>query len=336
MKQIKKKNYRFAKIDYIEKRDKPVRVYDFTIPTSHSFYSNGFISHNTMLAIQAIAGGQKKYNGKIMVAFLDSEQSTTTVRMSNLGVRYPKIRPFTDMTVESVFKALHTICIYKESKDMLDLPSVVVWDSIANTVTNKEKETDDPNTVTGWKARLLSSLIPKIVPKLGTYNICFIAINQFRDKLQIGNFAPPKDMNFLRAGKNLPGGWAIKFNAMQLLDMKVVKELNIENDGVDGIACNVVCVKNKLFSPNIDIEILGDFVRGFSDFWTSYSFLANNKRIDKAGAYVHLINRPSNNFYRKNAEILYKTDAVFKESFDELLDSTLKTEFIDKNNPEID
>ena len=71
--------------------------------------------------------------------------------------------------------------------------------------------------------------------------------------------------------------------------------------------------KNKLFSPNIDIEILGDFVRGFSDFWTSYSFLANNKRIDKAGAYVHLINRPSNNFYRKNAEILYKTDAIFKE-----------------------
>jgi RecA/RadA recombinase len=304
----------------------------FAVGNFHSIVGNPGCGKST-LGIQALAGAQKQYKGQLLAGFLDSEQATTTVRMANLGVTWPKMKPIVDVTIEDVFKFIGSLCLYNEKTG---LPGIVVWDSIANTITMKDKEIDDPNSTTGWKARLLSALIPKTIPRLGAHNICFIAINQYRDKLKMGNFTPPKDMQFSRADKSMPGGWAIKYNAMQLIDMKVNKTLTLEDDGLQGIQAELVCVKNKIFSPNIEINILGDFVKGFNDFWTSYSFLAEHNRIAKAGSYVHLINRPKMNFYRKNAETMYKTDPDFKEAFDEAVDDTLKTELIDKNNPNID
>ena len=60
----------------------------------------------------------------------------STDRLAQLGVRYPKIRPYTDITVEKVFKFVEALCSYKENNPQyLDYPSVIVWDSLANTLT---------------------------------------------------------------------------------------------------------------------------------------------------------------------------------------------------------
>jgi len=56
-------------------------------------------SGKSMIAIQAIGASQKKFKGNCLAAYLDSEEATTTIRMANLGVRYPKLKPYTDMTV---------------------------------------------------------------------------------------------------------------------------------------------------------------------------------------------------------------------------------------------
>jgi DNA polymerase III delta prime subunit len=45
-------NYYYSRIsrkEYIN-REKPIKVYDFSVPSSHSFFSNGYISHNTTFA----------------------------------------------------------------------------------------------------------------------------------------------------------------------------------------------------------------------------------------------------------------------------------------------
>lgn len=44
---IRKNNYFFSKIRSVEYINEPKWVFDFTIPNEHSFFSNGFISHNT-------------------------------------------------------------------------------------------------------------------------------------------------------------------------------------------------------------------------------------------------------------------------------------------------
>ena len=92
------------------------------------------------------------------------------------------------------------------------------------------------------------------------------------------------------------------------------------------------CVKNKLFPPNIEIEILGSFNTGFSNFWTNYQFLIDNKRLN-SGAWNYLVSFPEKKFRTKDAENLYNTDEEFKQKFDEAAKELIQTEIIDKYNP---
>jgi len=297
-------------------------------------------SGKTMLAIKTLGQGQLQYEANMLGAFLDSEEATTTLRLANLGVRYPKIKPYTDITVEKVFKFIEGLSTFKIEKKIVDIPSIVIWDSIANTLSLKERETDDPNTVIGYKARLLSILIPKYVAKCAQNNICFLAVNQLRDVINIGQFAPPKDLKFMSATKDMPGGNILKFNAFQLVEMKVKSAIapGATNDsakyGFEGVICKLKCVKNKLFPPNIEIEVVGSFTSGFSNFWTNYNFLKETKRLN-SGAWNFLVSLPEKKFRTKDAPELYKTDAEFKQAYDDAVKEAIQTEIIDKYNPEV-
>jgi len=165
-------------------------------------------SGKSMLAMQALAQGQREYNGQLVGGYLDSEEATTTIRLSNLGVRYPQLKPYTDITVEKVFKFLEGLCLFKEKKKIIETPSIVVWDSIANTLSEKEREAEDVNQVIGYKARMLSILIPKYVAKCGQHNVSLIAVNQLRDVIKIGHFASNfwTNYNFLINTKRLSSG----------------------------------------------------------------------------------------------------------------------------------
>lgn len=293
-------------------------------------------SGKSMLAIQILAQAQKIYgdNANFIGQFLDSEEATTTIRLSNLGVRRPKIKPYSDITVEKVFKFLEGLCLFKEKKKIIDIPSVVIWDSIANTLSEKEREADDVNQVIGYKARMLSILIPKYVARCAQYNIAFIAVNQLRDVLNIGQFSAPKDLKFMSTSKDMPGGTVLKYNAFHLLEIKVKSAITADKYGFDGVIDKVKCVKNKLFPPNIEIEIVGSFQTGFSNFWTNYNFLALTKRLN-TGAWNYLTSMPDKKFRTKDAEGLYLSDEGFKEKYDEAIKEAIQTEIIDKYNPEI-
>lgn len=287
----------------------------------------------SMLAAQTLANGQKIYKGKMLSGFLDSEESMTTKRLYNLGIKMPKIKPYGDITVEKVFKYLEGLCLFKNEKKMMDLPSLVVWDSIANTLSEKERETNDINSVIGFKARMLSMLIPKYVAKCSEYNVCFLAVNQLREKLQMGMFAPAPDLKFMAQGKDMPGGQTLKFNAFQMMTVNVKSAIDTTKDNnkypFDGFISKVKCIKNKLFAPNIEVEAIADFYNGFSNFWTNYNFLSNHKRL-KTGAWNALIDKPEKKFRTRDAENLYNTDPEFKEAFDKVVKETIQTEIIDK------
>ena len=213
-------------------------------------------------------------------------------------------------------------------------PTVIIWDSIANTLSQKERETDDVNSVIGYKARLLSILVPNYVAKLAHYNISLIAVNQLRDTISIGNFAAPKQFKFMSAGKQMPGGNVLAFNAFTLLEMKTKEVITKDKYGFDGIKVSIKSVKNKLFSPNIEIMVLGDFVKGFSDFWTSWDFLNATKRLH-IGAWNYLINLPEQKMRTKDAELLYKENDKFKEAWDEAVDDAIKIDIQEKYNPDL-
>lgn len=287
-------------------------------------------SGKTTLAVQTMAASQLRFKGDIHVSFLDAEEAMTTARMSNLGVRYPKIRPVTNLTVENVFKYIEALCNFRELKKTTDKPAIVVWDSVANTLSSKEMEAEDVNSVIGHKARLLSIMIPKYVSKISRYNISLIAVNQLRDVIQIGPMQQAKDLNFMRQGKSIPGGNALKFNAFHLLDMRAKGVIDHEKFGFDGIVSEIKCVKNKLFSPNIKVDIVGNFITGFSNFWTNYVYMVEYKRIN-TGSWNYITSLPSIKFRTKEAEELYKINETFKSAFDESIKDLINTELIEKN-----
>ena len=290
-------------------------------------------SGKSMLAMQTLAQAQKQFKGNLIGAFLDSEESTTTIRLANLGVKYPKIKPYNDITVEKVFKFLEGLSVFKQEKNLVSTPSVVIWDSIANTLSQKERETEDINSVIGYKAKLLSLLVPKYVSKCAKNNICFLAVNQLRDSLQMGPYQAPRDLKFMSSSKEMPGGTVLKYNAFQLVEMKTGKVLEADKYGFDGIIVKLKCVKNKLFPPNIDIEVAGSFTNGFSNFWTNYEFLKNCKKLN-SGAWNYLVEMPEVKFRTKDAHDLYKSNDEFRQMFDKVAKQTIKEEIIDKFAPQ--
>ena len=287
-------------------------------------------SGKSMIAIQCIGHNQQTHDD-LLAAFLDSEEATTTIRMANLGVKKPKLIPYVDITIEKVFKFIEAICLFKQNRGIMDKPSILVWDSIANTLSEKEREADNINSVIGYKAKVMSMLIPKYISKLAKHNICLIAVNQLRDQLAMGQFAPAKELKFMSTGKDMPGGNILRYNAFHLIEMKVKSVVDPEKLGFEGIVSKVKCVKNKLFPPNVEIDIVGDFVRGFSNFHTNYNFLIETEMV-KSGAWCYLINAPEKKFRTKEAKHLYDTDPVFKGMFDEAVKQSIKVNLIDRYN----
>lgn len=277
---------------------------------------------------QIIGSAQKKFKGNVLSSYLDSENAMTTDRLATLGVVKPKIKPYTDITVEKVFKTVEAIAAFKELRKITDMPSIVAWDSIANTTTEKERTTDDVNQTLGLKARMLSYLFPKYIPKLRDNKISLIAINQLREKMDIGQFASANDLRYM-GDKVMPGGQALKFNAFHLMLLKVRGDLKYEQYGFNGIMLDALCSKNKLFSPNVPVRMLVDFNCGISNFWTNYNFLVDTKRL-KSGAWNSLIALPDKKFRTKDAKDLYDNDGNFKKMFDEEVQNTIKVEILDK------
>jgi hypothetical protein len=133
----------------------------------------------------------------------------------------------------------------------------------------------------------------------------------------------------MSTGKDMPGGTTLKFNAFHLLEMNIRGVTKEEQYGFTGIIVRTKCVKNKLFVPNIEIELIGDFVTGFSNFWTNYKFLVDNKRLE-SGAWNYLIDLPEKKFRTKDAPQLYETDDKFKEFYNKAVQETIQTEIVNK------
>ncbi len=287
-------------------------------------------SGKSALVSRIIATGQRKWPGKFISIYIDSEQSMSTDRLNQLGVNMPSIVPYSeDITVEKIFKTVETLCTYKEGHpEYMDIPSCIIWDSVANTLTDKGMEEDKHTSVLGQKAALLTHLLPKYVNKLNKYNISLVCVNQLREKIDMGGYtASPATLRFL-ADKNIPGGNSLLFNSFQLFYFRQRDILKGEY-GFNGVTVVGKAVKNKLFTPNIEIEMVFSFEHGFSNFWTNYELLKKFKRISVGGGWVNLKGYNGSKCQQRGAIEKYRTDSQFKEIWDNSVREVIQTEYID-------
>lgn len=284
------------------------------------------------LLAQIIANSQRKFAGKLLASYADSEQSMTKMRLKEMGVKHPPIKPYPDITVEDIFKMIEGYCTFKELNDCVDIPSIIAWDSIANTVTDKERNAEkiDHTSVIGLKAKILSVCLPKYISKMREYNTSLIAINQLRDKIDMGYITTGNDLKFMGMNDVMPGGQAIKYNAFHLLLLASGTQLKHEQWGFDGIEIKGKFIKNKLFTPNIPFTMIVNFKTGISNFWTNYKFMVDNKVI-KTGAWANFIGHSEIKWNgTKTALEKYNTEPEFKQLFDEMAKKTIQEKIIDR------
>ena len=278
------------------------------------------------LLAQIIAQAQKKYKGKLLAAYYDSETSMTTDRLAQMGVVNPKIKPYDDkVTIEKIFKTIEAFSAFKQLRN-LDFPGIVAWDSIANTSCEKEFTTDDVNSTIGLKARILAGVLPRYVSKLKENRISLIAINQLREKLDMGAYGTPNDLRWM-GNRNIPGGQAIKFNAFHILYLKAKSDLKPEQYGFTGLKMEAKCIKNKFEQPNIVVPLVVDFKYGVSNFWSNYNYLADVKRIH-AGAWNYLKTMSDKKFRTKDAKDLYDNDEDFRVEFDKQVKEAIENDLL--------
>lgn len=281
---------------------------------------------------QIIGNSQKKFKGKMLSTYLDSENAMTMERLYQLGVANPPIKPYSDITVEGIFKTIEALCAFKALKDMPEVPAIVAWDSVANTTTDYEKADAETsiNSVIGLRARILSFVLPRYVSKLREYNMSLIAVNQLRDTIAMGPYAPAADLRWM-GKKNMPGGNALKFNAFHLVLLKIKGDLKVEQWGFNGIVLEAKCIKNKLFTPNIPIELIVDFNSGISNFWTNFHMLKTHGYI-KGAAWQQFISNPDMKWQATKGYLKqYESSPEFREVVARNVSLCLETEIISKH-----
>lgn len=274
----------------------------------------------TSLAIKILSNLQKEHRGKCLCLFIDSECTATRARLAQLGVKDPEIDPVFDITLEDIVEIIDsTIEFKKKNKELEDYPVIVVWDSIASTLSKKEMAAEDLKEVVGYKARLLSVYLPKIAPLLLKYSITIVAINQLRDNLSLGVMPSAPAIKGLKNSENIPGGRALQFSTSQLIFMHDTSNLEESSFGFDGKEVECYCIKNKVFTPMIKTKMALSYAGGFSDFWSSFLVLRDEKYILTNGPWYSMKGYEKK-FQLSKISGIYQNDPEFRKAFNMCLE----------------
>jgi protein RecA len=203
-------------------------TFDVVMPYSHSFLANGVLSHNTTVALHALANAQREGG---IAAFIDAEHALDPEYAKKLGVNTDALLVSQPDTGEQAL----------EIADMLvrsGAISVVVIDSVAALVPRAEIEGEMGDSHVGLQARLMSQALRKLAGALNQTKTTAIFINQLREKIGV-MFGSPETTT---------GGKALKFYASVRLDIRRIETLKDGTDSV-GNRTKIKVVKNKLAAP---------------------------------------------------------------------------------------
>lgn len=281
------------------------------------------------LVSKIIANGQEIWGEDFISVYCDSEQSMSERRLKSLGAKLP-VQLINDVTIEKVFKIIENLVVYKEmNKKYIDIPSIIVLDSLANTPSEKQTITEDHSETLGaTKAKIWANYLPTAILKLKKYNICLMCVNQYRQKIDMNPYAKAeKPLKFMNQNYNIPGGNSVYYNSYQLIEVKQKKE--IETYGFPAINTEIKLIKNKNFTPNIIIDVVCNYSKGFLNFWTNFEMLKKYKYIS-ATKTCSLKSCPQPTFYTKNAIKTYLENEEWREAFDKDVEDCIKVNFIDK------
>jgi hypothetical protein len=150
-------------------------TFDVMVPGTHSFLANGVLSHNTTVALHAIAEAQKAGG---VAAFIDAEHALDPIYAAAIGVDMDALLVSQPDTGEQALEITDTL-VRSGAIDLL------VIDSVAALTPRAEIEGEMGDSHVGLQARLMSQALRKLSGNLHKSRTCCIFINQLREKIGV-------------------------------------------------------------------------------------------------------------------------------------------------------
>jgi recombination protein RecA len=150
-------------------------TFDVVVPGTHSFLANGVLSHNTTVALHAIAEAQKAGG---IAAFIDAEHALDPTYARALGVDINELLVSQPDTGEQALE-ITDMLVRSSSVD------IVVIDSVAALTPRAEIEGEMGDSHVGLQARLMSQALRKLAGSLSKSKTSAIFINQLREKIGV-------------------------------------------------------------------------------------------------------------------------------------------------------
>ena len=166
-------------------------------------------------------------------------------------------------------------------------PTVVILDSIAaiSMHYNENDKNDiktisqlEGNTYANRLARDISQFFTKLLPRLRAANIILLAINQVKDKIDIGIVKSAAEFQYMKQNETVPGGWAPKFYAHIFL--KFVAEgsskFTEDDDGFGGFGVTIDILKSRTNQAGRSCHLIYDKVHGVDSIRSTLRFAKDN------------------------------------------------------------
>jgi recombination protein RecA len=185
-------------------------------------------SGKTTLALHVVARAQQAGG---IAAFIDAEHALDPSWAKKLGVELETLLVSQPGSGE---EAMHITEMLIKSNAV----DVIVVDSVAALVPQKELDGEMGDSFVGLQARLMSQVMRKLTGAIAKSKTCVIFINQIREKIGV-MFGSPE---------TTPGGRALKFYSSCRIDVRRIGQLK-EGETVVGQRVRAKVVKNKVAPP---------------------------------------------------------------------------------------
>jgi len=221
-------------------------------------------SGKTTLALHVIAQAQRKGG---IAAFVDAEHALDPSWAKKLGVELETLLVSQPSSGEEAMQITEML-IRSNAVD------VIVVDSVAALVPQKELEGEIGDSHVGLQARLMSQSMRKLTGAISKSKTSVIFINQIREKIGV-MFGTPE---------TTPGGRALKFYASCRIDVRRIGALK-EGEDVIGQRVKAKVVKNKVAPPFRTAEFDMMHADGISYEGDLLDLAMAHKLITKTGAW---------------------------------------------------